>query len=335
MNTIVISNEDDLLDLLSNIQNDQLSTEELDVKFENWPVFTMRLEGEGYHSTITPSLMKGFLEMQAAIYRSYAIARYNSPKITHLSAQEKKQLELQVKVLEGSSLFQVDFQQIIEKLSGDLVGKMESKHLMYLILGVAVIYGGHSTYNAHLEQRKEIRLAEVKSEEQRLALEQLRFSDEQETKRMEMLTDVIKESPRLKTIQQYHGDATTELLKRSGSANVVEIQGVSLTGEDAIALTKNARKVSEEAYLDGSYRILGVDSSKPGVFKVKIRSLDTGEVFTTIASEKTLLDKHFDIIQDAEWKQQPVRLHINARMAEGEIKSATITRAEVIEIKES
>ncbi|WP_038940634.1 hypothetical protein [Vibrio vulnificus] len=66
---ITIRNEDQLFEVLKGIDQDILDVEGTKLRFDGWPTFTMRVVGEGYDATITPALMKGFLELQSAIYR--------------------------------------------------------------------------------------------------------------------------------------------------------------------------------------------------------------------------------------------------------------------------
>ena len=88
--------------------------------------------------------MKAFIELQSNLYRSYAIARYNTPKVTVLNAQEKEALQIRVKVEAGSSLFSVNLQDLLENLGKELIGKMDAKSILMMVLGVAAIWGGQS-----------------------------------------------------------------------------------------------------------------------------------------------------------------------------------------------
>lgn len=94
----------------------------------------MHLTADKFHQTMTPSLMKGFIDLQNAIYRSYAQIKYNEPSILKLSKQEKDELELEVKVIDGSSGFEVNVQELFEKLITLLAGKITSKHILILVL---------------------------------------------------------------------------------------------------------------------------------------------------------------------------------------------------------
>ncbi|UTV30169.1 hypothetical protein [Photobacterium atrarenae] len=332
---VVIQSEDQVYELLEQLNKDVLSGDELSLQFSGWPVFQMRLTGDEYDSTITPSLMKGFLELQTAIYRSYAMARYNSPKANKLSQRERDMLTIRVKVEPGSSIFNIDFEAVLENLGKELVGKMDSKTILLITLGFATLFFADSGYKNYLDHRAQVRTQEVKSEEQKALIEHLKFAQEQETKRAQIMADVVASQPRLQTIAQFSNNAKTELFKRSGDAETVQIQGVELEGEVATELMKNARSKSEEIRLDGLYRILNVDSSNPDAFKVKLRSLDSGDIFIAEVQDTTMDRKFIVALQQGEWGRQAIRLQVNARELNGDIKHAKVIYAEVPTVEDS
>jgi len=306
------------------------------IRFEGWPQLTIHLKGSGFDSTITPPLMKAFIELQSNLYRSYAIARYNTPKVTVLNAQEKEALQIRVKVEAGSSLFSVNLQDLLENLGKELIGKMDAKSILMMVLGVAAIWGGQSAYSSYLNNRVEIRKIESQSEEkqlllkaQEIRLEEHKVSEQAETERMQTMAALIKAQPKMDTIKAYADDTRTELFKRSSDADEVEIQGMRMDGETAAELVKNARSKSEEIRLDGMYRILNVDSSNPDEFKVRIRSQESGDEFIAKVQDGTMDRRYLDAIQNGEWSRRPVRLQINAKSVKDEIKNAVVMRATV------
>ncbi len=325
---LTISSEEQVYQVIESLRNKTISLEGREIEFSGWPTLTMHLQGAGFDSTITPPLMKAFLELQSGLYRSYAIARYNSPKITSLSKEEKEALEIKVKVQPGSSIFSVDMQQLLEKLCHDLVGKMDPTSIVVLVLGAGLIWAGQSVYKKYLDDRAQTRQTEIKSEEQRALIEHLKFSQEQETARAQIMANIIQENPRLHTISNYAEEAKAQLIRRSSGADTIELFGTELDTEVASELVKNARSKSEEIRLDGLYRILNVDSSNPEEFKVKLKSLDSGDEFLAKVQDKTLGKRHLDALQKGEWSRKAVKLQINAKELNDEIKNAVVIKAE-------
>lgn len=326
-NGLTIRSEEDAYDLLKKLVDKSVNVNDQQLSFEGWPTLTLRLQGEGYQSTITPPVMKAFLELQQGIYRSYAVAKYNTP-YKRLTNEEKAALEIRVKVEPGSSMFSIDMQQLLERLCHELVGKMDQSTIIISVLGAGIIWAGQSMYKHYLDQRADVRKTEIKSEADRALLEQLKFGQEQETKRAEIMAAAFGQNARLQTIANISEDTKAVLIKRSSAADVIEIQGVELTGEVADELVKNARRKSEEIRLDGMYRILNVDSSNPEEFKVKVKCQASGDEFVAKVQDKTLEGRYLEALKDSEWKRKPVRLQVNAKSLDDVIKDAIVIRAE-------
>lgn len=199
--------------------------------------------------------------------------------------------------------------------------------MFIIVLVLAAGYFGSSSYKSYLEQRRQIRQQELKSEEQIALIENLRFASEEETKRTKLITDLAVEVSQVKNIQEYTHTAQTELIKSIRGADKAEVEGVSIEGGVAAELVKNARKKAHEIRLDGSYRVLVVDSTTPDQFKIRIRDTSTLDEFVAIVQDESLENKYKNLIQKAEWSKQPVDLTVNAKEIGGEIRQATVISA--------
>lgn len=295
------------------------------ISFEGWPNLTFRLTGDKFHGSLTPSVMKGFVEMQAQINRSYALLKYGVPDPRKLSKEEKEAIEIQVNVENGSSLIEVNMDGFMGELAQAVVGKVGPQEIVITILGTALIWGGVVLFKKYLDDRKEIRMSEVKSESDREHLSTMRFMSEQETRRTELLTNLIERKPQLDNMERLAYDAKTDLVKSFAKAETAEIDGVVLDAALAKTLTANARRKSMEIRLDGNYRIEKVDSTDPECFKVQVRNVESDLRISCIVQD-VFLDaiEHKKALQQAEWDRKPVHLSINAKELDGEIKSAVI-----------
>ena len=111
-----ISNENDAFTFLETLKSlDAEAINDVEVSFDGWPVLDIVLKGKDYNSTITPPIMVGLIEFQKALYRSFALAKYNSVNINKLTNAEKDELEIKVSVSQGSSIIGIDLQKILEK----------------------------------------------------------------------------------------------------------------------------------------------------------------------------------------------------------------------------
>jgi len=124
------------------------------ISFSGWPSLTFRLTGEKFDRSLTPSVMKGFIELQDQLNKSYALARYGVPDARKLSKEEREALEIEVKVGKGSSIVEVNMDGFLTKLLHELVGKMGPQEIMITALGAAVIFGGVAAFKLFLNNRK-------------------------------------------------------------------------------------------------------------------------------------------------------------------------------------
>ncbi|CAH3483262.1 hypothetical protein ACUNHK_02150 [Serratia sp. IR-2025] len=321
--TAIISSEEDALRFVEMY----VSGQELPdgISFSGWPNLTFRLTGEKFHGSLTPSVMKGFIEMQSQINKSYALLKYGVPDPRKLSKEEKESIEIQVVVEEGSSIIEVNMDGLLGEVAHAVVGKMGPQEIIITILGTALIWGGVSLFKKYLEDRKEVRMAELKKESDREHLSTIQFMSEQETKRTELLTQLINEKPKLDNMERLAHDAKTDLVKSFSKAETAEVAGVVLDQELTKTLTTNARRKSVEMRMDGIYRIEKVDSTDPEAFKVQVRNVETDLRISCIVQDVFLDAIEFKrALQQAEWERKPVHLSINAKQLDGEIKSAII-----------
>ncbi|WP_272683056.1 hypothetical protein [Providencia sp. PROV140] len=294
------------------------------IKLDGWPNLTFRLTGEKFQGSITPSVMKGFVEMQQQVNRAYASLRYNDPD-KRLSKEERESIEIVIIVAAGSSIINVDFDGLLEYIGKELIDKMTPQEIIITILGTAVIWGGVTVFKKHLDNRREIRAQEVKKESEKQFLDTMKIMSEEETKRLEILEKVMTSNPRLQRQQEFAEDARTDVLKSLTNAKTVEIDDLVLDQELTKQLSASTRKKTIETRIDGIYKVEKVDSSDPNVFKVTVRDTETDKLVTCIVQDVFLDEKeNKKILQQAEWNRKPLKLSINARVRDGEIRSATI-----------
>lgn len=320
---LLINSEEEAFALIENYLSGETLPEH--ISFDGWPRLSFRLEGDNFRQSITPSVMKGFIEMQSQINKSYALAKYGVPDPRKLTKEEREDLEIKVEVEKGSSIFNVDIGGFLTKLSQELVGKMSPQQIMVTLLGAALIWGGISIFRRFLDNRKEVRLSEINKDGDKEHLRTMQSMSQEETKRMELMTRFINKTPLLDNMDRMSYDAKTEMVKSFSRADMAEIDGVMLDGEMAKELTTNARRRSSEMRIDGIYRIEEVNSTDPEAFKVKVRNVKTDQRLTCVVQDIFLDESgNKDALVKAEWDRKPVHLSINAKHVDGDIKSAVI-----------
>lgn len=333
---LTIKSETDAYKILEQISagsGGEFNAEHFQINFDGWPKLELRVVGDGFNGTITPTIMVGLIEFQKAIYRSYAQAKYKTFNTNKLTKEEKQELEITVKVELGSSKFGIDLQKIAEIFAENLVGKMTGKEILVCILGLGVLLTGESAISNYLDTRKQIRQSELKSEEQIATIEALKFVSAEDTKKAQIISDLAENYASVANIKANAYNAHTEMFKSVRTADEAEVGGVEVDGETATELVKNARKYSNDVRLDGRFRVLVVDSQDPTQFKVKLRQIDNNLEFSAIVQDQTLTRKHQEVIQAAEWSRSVVELQINAKEVDGDIRQAIVISAKEVENK--
>lgn len=316
-NSLVIQDEAQVYDLLQRYVTNPLDVADLSLTFAGWPSLKIHLEGPEFDQTITPAMMELFLQLQKGVYQTYAQTCYGVSRRRVLTASEREALQINVKVMPGSSGYWVNFERILGIISTGIVDKMEPAHVVATILGVAGLWFCRSTFLGFMESRK-----------QQLAMEKAsirtQFLSEQETRRFELMTQVVSQVPDLQPIREKTEEYHQSVLKAMATAQKIEYQGITIQPGDARLLSQTVREKSTEVRLDGQFRILRVDSADPTQFKVKVQHQETGEELDAVVQDDSLDQHNRPILQAAEWQRQPVSLKINARQLRGQYKDATI-----------
>lgn len=133
-----ISSIDDVTDLLQKALNNEL--DHFNIEIEDLDSFCMHVVGEKFHQTITPSIMKGFIDFQSAIYRSYAQIKYADASVLRLTKQEKSDLEIEIKVVDGSSRFSVKWEEVFKHLIENTLGQMTNQQQFISVLALILFF---------------------------------------------------------------------------------------------------------------------------------------------------------------------------------------------------
>jgi hypothetical protein len=315
--TLTIRSEADVYELLKQLEEDAIGDiSRYRVCFDGWPTVKMRFVGEEFNSTITPAIMEAFLKLQKGIYQTYALAVY-ADKGHRLTPEEKKSLELIIKVSEGSSIFddeKIDWNKIVNSL----IQKMPSKYLLTIILTGLGLYFGKGFYDAYLLNKQ--------TEQEQVLKQELALEDKK------IINKLIERVPELAEIKSDSEATHRTILKSASEAKHFEYQDIKLSGEEAHKLSIKPRaplKEAKDIRLDGLYRIINVNTELESGFKVKVRNEVTGIEYNAELQDDTF-DKQFKhAIESGTFEKRPVELNINAKQKgiDGEIYNIVIIKA--------
>lgn len=313
-----VSSEGDAFRLIEQAVNRELGHRPYRLVFDNWPVLSIKLDGDGYDSTITSDMAAALVELQHAINRSYARVLYDYANGRALSAEERNSLKFKAKVDHGSSLIEINLGEWAERLSSALGGKMSPEMVVGTVLGCAVIAGGTLVYKDFLQLRSEDKRIEIAMKE-RVALSQ------EETRRQEILARAIAVQPRLEYVRENFDVARTEILKGVGDADTLTISGVTLENAFAHSIARAKRTEARQLQLNGNYEIEHVNWQQEGEVRIKVKGLDEGgRTFVASLTDQSIEKDQVALLQKAEWSRSKIYLSINATELRGEITTATI-----------
>lgn len=314
---VIVRNEADAFKVIERALKRELGDRPVELKFDNWPIVEIKLEGKGYDSTITPDIAAALVELQHAMNRAYARAVHDSTNARKLTAEERRELQFKAKVEKGSSLIKVDLGEYAEKMALALVDKMGPEHLVATVVGVAIVGGSLLAYKAFLKHRTEDKKIE---EDTRRAIE----LSQEETRRLEVFANAQKAYPQLGLAKEDFDVARNEIVRGTGDAKSIEVNSVKLDRESARTIATAKRSESRDVQLNGTYEILRVDWQQEDEVRLKVSNVDTKLEFMASFKDQSIRQEQIGLLKDAEWSRSKVYLSINATELRGEITTATI-----------
>lgn len=337
---IILSNEDEAFELLEQIANGNFNSNLSEINFGDWSKLTIRLTGDKFHSSITPTVMKGLIDVQNGIYKSYCVMRYGTESTRQLTDEERKKLEILVIVTEGSALIEAFLGPIAEELSKGVFDNMPVEAKITLILLILFGFGTYKSIAAYMANKKEIRLkeieesnrTEVEKEQLKTELERLKLVTDSHNKNLETLAKITQKYPEAQKVTQTIQDSQESLIRAVVAAepDAIEIQGVEIPVQAAEILVATTRHQWLETRLDGEFRILQIDSSNAANLKIKILS-SSGAEHTATLQDETMERRHLDLISKALLDRAKLFLTINAKKLNSNIKDITIIAAKAID----
>lgn len=328
-NSIVISNEDEAVDLLTQIINNPNTTDISQIKIYGWDEFTLHIRGEKFDNSITTTVMRGIIELQQAIYEAYALARYQEKNVKRLTKLEKDKLELIVVVTAGSSLIKIDFEEPLNNALQQALSQMNSEQIVCILIAALLAYFGRSIWVHHLEKAQALKERELENERHKIVadsmLEQTKILSEQNNRVVSVLEEAVRKIPHVQEVAQTAHETRNRVMRSLKNTDTTEINGaISVSGASAEFYTQPQAETWQPIRLDGDYRILNVDSSDTRQRKVTLRHLATNEKIIANLEDNTLDKRHTEALGIAEWGLHPIFLTIKAKMKHGKYKDVEI-----------
>jgi hypothetical protein len=295
--------------------------------FKAWPHVNIHLPDTPVESSISPTMMEAFIELQKSINRSYTLVSADTGDLRFLTNAEKELLEIRVQVSKGSSDYVASLTKALEKIGLEAVGKMDPQTLAITILGTALIVGGTVAFRAWLSHKTEQRKTELAGQEKEKWLEVQKATLEQGTENMKILARAVSRQPLLGEIEAAAEPARAQMVKSVGEEGGGTLFATKLETDLASEITAQRRQQSEQVRLAGNYRVVRVDTTSPDGFRVTLSDEANDREITATMQDALISGAHKDAIRDAEWGKRPVYVEMTAKQLRNKVVDAVVVNA--------
>ena len=291
----------------------------LDFSASDWAAVRIVYNGDRFDSSLTPSAMRGLVQLQSSLYRSAAIILRDKASARHLTAFQRAQLELTFKVGKGSADTEGLGKEFLSNLAG-AISTMDSKHklIAFIVLGIT-FFGVAPIAKEYIEYVDHTEAEEVHHQE----LKELEQHDEK------LLDRAVKESKQAGAVRDQASEGYGAVIHNAGPVTSMTVQGVKLSRDSLDELQSSTRRTSRDVTFDGNYKITNVNPSSPDGYEIEVQSVKTKEKFKATLVDSLSSESMKRAIRQGEWSKKPVRLEIVARRLGDSIIEARIMRAKL------
>lgn len=295
---------------------------EVDFSNSNWAKIHLVYRGDRFHASLTPSAMKGIVELQASLYKSAAAILRDDADVRRLTDLQRDDLELTFTLKGGSADAESDGKGFLAKLA-EGVSTMSSRHKLIALLVLGGMYFGGQGFKSYIDDKS--------SHAEKLKLVELNKTIMAHDERaQELLAKSVQQSAEASKVQQQSSAGFDSVVRNAGNATFIEVQGITLEKEHIDEARATTRRSSRGVDIREQFTILSVDATAEGGFVVHVRSSVTGRAFKAALYDSFASDATRRTIQRAEWKKQKVVLHITGRQLGDEIVDARVIQAKPV-----
>lgn len=298
---------------------------EIDFSSADWAKTRIKYYGKPFHQSLTPSTMKGLIELQNSLYRASAAILREEPDARRLTETEKARLELIFKIGKGSTPTEGDGKGILTTLNG-AIAKMTSRHLLIGVCVLGLSYFGEKGYESHLGSLKDEKAA-IKDEKVAAIPDEIMKHDE---RMAELLVRGREQSPAAAAVQVEANRGFQSVIRNSGDASSLEIQKVPISRQQIEESRRKSRRTSSTFEIRQEFELRNVDPRSPDGFTVLIKSKVDGLEFKATLYDSIASDKDKELIREAEWGKKGVILRIIGTKVGNTVTSARIIKASAV-----
>lgn len=153
----VVINNDNIIEQLKWLLANPETIDNSHLEIGDIAPIEIKLIGNVFHNSLTSTIMRGLLELQESIYRSYAIAKNGDDNLSNLTSYEKERLELIITIRPGCTEIIADIRGLIQDFK-DLLADMTPKQKLAVIgLVLLTVFGCYAVTQLkdyHIEKDK-------------------------------------------------------------------------------------------------------------------------------------------------------------------------------------
>lgn len=324
MVALVVGSAEKAFELFQAVMNDELDVSSIDgIEFGDWVNPKIRLP-QG-HSDITPPFMEAFIASQAAIYRIAAELKYGDGDTRHLSQEDLETFQIKVHVSEGSSKFVEEISKSLENIGMKAVDKLSPKHIIGIVLGVALLVSGEVGFSSYLNYRKEIRVQELQVGERQEAVKALEFASKRETDiTHEVIGLLKKEGGASARAVDAAADSNAAKLKAATTVPEVEVNGVHISQSEAKELRSTTRRRATRLIVEREMRVIQINTSDDARTSVAVEEVGTGKQYRVVFGDLLIEDRDLAKLYESLRSRESLWLRLDVKEVGGEARSIEI-----------
>lgn len=238
--------------------------------FSEWPALKIKIEGDKYHSTITPDLAKSLYDFVYELKRGYAEIKYGTSNLQRLKKEDVALFDsITFRISEGcSDVISDGLERIFEAIAQSIKDgfkDMTPKQKIATIGIVAAITAGYFAFDSYLEHQHTQEMAQIDNEAQRDANAHTQSI-------AELIAEVSEASPRadqaISGFRRHVEDGHRGIVHSVSDADRINYSGQELGEQDIERITHDMPVTSDsQTYND----IVTVEQMKRLVSQQEVR----------------------------------------------------------------
>jgi len=329
--TVTITNEDRAWALLQEALSGQSVPDGIELKIGELQGIHIHVKGVGLNGTIPGRYLPALVEYQESIHRLYSFIKYKEYSVRRLTDEDRRATEVVYKVKKGSSSFNGDLLQILEKFVMEAASKMSGQQLLIFLCVLVVMLAGTGGLKMWLNYKKEkLGSDQINAAVQALSsvsqtLAQNQKEDPKITKaKLKLLKKAMKSSKAAKLAFEAADASNTRLALSMSPTDKLVLNGVEIDGEELRRAATAPREQSKTFDEAGAAVLTSVDNSVGDGYAVGVKFLSTSSDVTARVESNRLTDEELSCLGNAVLKRAPVYVHVDGKWRRGVVVSARI-----------